>query len=597
MPDFFFQPLEIQKLASGSYTEGLNLLSWFKVCFESNFTEHCYNPVLARSGQILEPYAPKNPRTLVQLDFCETSVCILFVFFVCVLFSDYMKHLVISHTLSFFAAGIPDKITENADTKVERTVPQSFYASQAMLCFIKKYCPSVTASTDTSITCSKAKQVLGQKYPKDIGALCKQAPYCLYMYHEGEKAYVVLIGYFDQTAGETKVRLLDVIEEPHSTLLSCVVESLKKFEIPLGNLAAFYSNVHNDTELISGLKALNPGTVFLCSLTEVAEQACLNGITSMTLSAQIQELIKEVCKHFAFLPDFLKEQLKNIEEFNLTSSLISDCLSLRTAICKVAIAWSDLVHYFNFQSARSNSNRQICCLLNNKSLRLTFLFLKHALQPLCKFQESLDCGEDVRTLLQHACNLVHVYISSFLNPKSVEHFLRKGNLGSPMKGMMEHLPRDKVAVGEEVVEYLRQIDPRLSGLVNLFYKSVVSFYTAVSTSIVKSLPMPELALRNLDVILSPGGKLEVTRKAVSDLGVQFGVCKGGEDSSLLTDEFLEYQLAEQEDGQTEQSLEQHWKAELRIMGKTSLFRKLILSLLALPKTLKMEKIFAQVSDQ
>lgn len=514
--------------------------------------------------------------------------------------SDNIKHLVISHAFYFLAAAVPERISENADTIVERKVPQSFYANQAVLSFIRKYRPSVSASTDSSITCSNAKQVLGQNYPKDISAFCNQAPYCLYMCHEEEKAYVLLIGYFDQTAGETRVRLLDVIEETHATILNCVVESLRKFEIPLGNLAAFYSNAPNVTELISGMKSLNSGTVFLCSLTGLAEQACHIGITAMELSAQIQELIKEVHQHFPSLPNFLKQQLRNMEELSLASSLISDCVSLRTAISQIAIAWSDLVRYFKFPRVSSDTNRHICRLLNDKTLRLSFLFLNHALQPLCKFQESVDCGKDVTALLQDACSLVHGYISSFLTPKAVEYFLRKCNLGSPKEDMMEHLPRDKVKVGEEVVEYLRQNDPEVNGSVDVFYKSVVSFYTAVSCSIVKSFPMPDSALRNLAAFLSPGGKLEVTAKAICDLGVQFGLCKDGADFSLLTDEFLEYQLAEQEDilaGPAVQSLEQYWRAELRIMGKTSLFRKLILSLLALPKTLKMERIFAQVSGQ
>lgn len=193
---------------------------------------------------------------------------------------------------------------------------------------------------------------------------------------------MLLIGYFDQTAGETKVRLLDAIEEMQSTLLNCVVETLKKFEISLANLAAFYSNAPNLTELISGLKALNPGTVSLCSLTGVAEQACQSGITVMEMSAQIQELISEVHQHLPSLPNFLKEQLNNMGEFNRTSSLKFDCLSLRTAVYKMAIAWSDLVQFFNSQSASTNSNRQICCLLNDKTLRLSFLFLSRALQPL-----------------------------------------------------------------------------------------------------------------------------------------------------------------------------------------------------------------------
>lgn len=513
--------------------------------------------------------------------------------------SNYINPLLISCAFYFFAAIAPERI-KNADTKGERTVPESFYASRTMLCFIRKYSSSGSASLDSPITCGKAKQVLGHKYPKDIAAICNQVPYCLYVYHEREKSYVVLIGYFDQAAGEAKVRLLDVIEKTHATLLNCVVASLKKFTIPLANLAVFYSNAPSVTELISGLKSLNPGTVFLCGLTGVVEQACHDGITAMELSAQIQELIKEVHHHLPSLPDFLRQQLNNVEDFSLTMPFLSDCLGLRKVLYEMAIAWSDLAQYFNNQSASSSSKEQICCLLNDKTLRLSFLFLSHALQPLCKFQESLDCGKDVRTLLQDASSLVHGYISSFLNPKAVERFLKKGNPGSPKIDMMEHLPKDEVMVGKEVMRYLRQNDAELVGSVDLFYKCAVSFYTAVSSSIVKSLPMSDSALKNLAVLLSPEGKLEISGKAVSDLSVQFGLCKPGENFSLLTDEFLEYQLADQGDipaGPAVQSLGQYWKTELRIMEKTSLFRKLILSLLALPKTLRMERVFAQVSDQ
>ncbi|GAA6110991.1 uncharacterized protein LOC113641932 isoform X1 [Tachysurus ichikawai] len=547
--------LEIEKLVNGNSTDALNLLRWFKVFFEHNFAGRSYNPIVARGGKNLEPCVPKKPSSRVQLD----------------------------------NSAVPDGISENAD--MERNVPDSFYSSR-VLCFIRKYCPSVSASTDPYITCCKVKQVLGLKYPKDIAAFCNQAPYCLYVYHEGEKSYVVLIGYFDQTAGETKVRLLDVIEETHAALMTCLVETLKKFEISPANLATFYSNAPNLTELISGLKALNPGTIFLCSLTGVVEQACHGGITAMELSEQIQDLIKEVHRHYPSLPDFLKGQLNNMADFSLTPSLMSDCLSLRTTIYGMTLVWSDLLQYFNSKSAKSELNKHICSLLSDETLRLSFLFLNHALQPLCQFQESLECGKDVRTLLQDAWSLVHIYTCSFLTPKAVECFLRRGNLGS-------HLPRDKVKVGEEVMEYLSQNNTEPTGSRELFYKRAISFYTAVSCSISKNLPIPDAALRNIDNLLSPEGKLEVTAKAVSDLAVHFGLCACGEDVSLLTDEFLEYQFAEQEDvltGPAVQTLEHYWKAELRIMGKMSLFRKLILCLLSLPKTLRMERIFGQMFE-
>ncbi|XP_046726063.1 uncharacterized protein LOC124399272 isoform X2 [Silurus meridionalis] len=557
--------LDIEKLVNDVKSEVLNLLRWFKVFFEHSFAGYTYNPVKARGGRILEPYLPKKPRALVRLDFST----------------------------------VPKRISENADTKVKGRDSESFDFSQAVLSFIRKYCPSVSASMDSSISCSKAKHVLGQKYRKNIAAFCNQTPYCLYMFHEGENVYVVLIGYFDQTVGEAKVRLLDFIQETHANLLNSAVKTLQTLNIPLANLIAFYSNAPNLAELISGLKAFNPGTVSLCSLTGMAEQACHSGIMAMEQSSQIQELITEVHQHFLSLPDFLKEQLNNMGDFRFTPYLTSDCLMLRTTLYKMAIAWSDLVHYFNSESDSSSSNGQICCLLNNKTLRLTFHFLSHALKPLCKFQESLDSGKDVRTLFQDAFSLIYNYISSFLTPKAVERYLRKGNLGSPMKNIVEHLPRDKLDVGEEVVEYLRQNDSELTGSVDLFYKSVLSFYMAVSSSIVESLPIPDNALRNIAALLNPEGKMEITGKAVTDLGVQFGICSFGEGTSLLTDDFLEYQFAEQEDelvSPAVQSLEQYWMTELRILGKTSLFRKLILSLLALPKTLRMEDIFAQVFE-
>ncbi|XP_062872132.1 DNA (cytosine-5-)-methyltransferase beta, duplicate b.3 [Trichomycterus rosablanca] len=489
------------------------------------------------------------------------------------------------------SAKVPDQIKKNADIKAETRSFKHFHCSQATQHFIKKYCPTASALT--------RKKILDQKYPKNIAALCNQTPYCLYMYHgvelsEDQKAIVILAGYFDQNAGKSKVRLLDVVQETNSEFPNCIVKTLKMYQIPLANLASFYSNAPNLTELTSDLKNLNSGTLVLCNLNGIADKACCSGIKAIKHLEQIPDLIKEVQQHFPSLPSSLKEQLCDMEKVN-TSSLLCNCLILRTAVHKIALAWSDLVQYFSGQDANS-STRPICCLLNDKSLRLCFLFLSHALQPLCQFQESLNQDKDASEVLHNARNLLHLFVSSYLHPHAAKLFLRREN-ASPSKAMMDNLPRDEIKIGKLAATYLCRNDSELADCSDLFYKSAVSFYAAVTSSIVSCLPLPDSALKTMVAVLSPEGKLEVSGKTVADLGVHLGVCTSAEEISLLTDEFLEYQFTEREvTNPIRQLLDQYWKEELRIMGKMSHFRKLILRLLTLPKTLNMEKVFAQLFE-
>ncbi|XP_026862820.2 uncharacterized protein LOC113575485 isoform X2 [Electrophorus electricus] len=586
------KPLQLEELVSGNITETYKLLLWFKLLFEHNFLGQPYDPVAARGGQYIEPFVPNKPRVSVKPDFMGGA--------------NYCESL--GQAVGTIC---PGQMRENAGLKTgtedghSDTTTGSLSCSLATLRFINQHWPSVSVSHISPITYSRARIVLGSKYPNDITAACSQDPYCLYLYHglelaEGEKASTVLIGYFDEAAGERKVRLLDVfqpLEETDATLWTSLADMLKKFELPLVNLAVFYSISREPAHFISGLKVLNPGTVFLCGLSDIAKQACHSGIMAMQLSEEIQRLVKKVHKHFHYLPVSLRQQLSSMENPNFSSPLTSQCLLLRTVIHEMTVVWSDLEQYFRSQGS-TGKTKQICCLLNNRPLRLSFLFMSHALQPLCEFQGTLDHDEDVTKVLQDATSLVQLYASSFLKPKAVESILSRKNC-SLKKEMMEHLPRAEIKVGELVVKYLLEEDAVLTNQLDLFYKGAISFYMAVITSIVKCLPLPDSTLRNMAVILSPEGKMEVTGKSVADLGVQLGFCPSAEDVNMLTDEFLEYQLAERDSlvvGPASQSVERYWREELRIMGRTSIFRKLILSLLALPKTLSMERVFEQVFE-
>ncbi|ROL53231.1 DNA (cytosine-5)-methyltransferase 3B [Anabarilius grahami] len=492
----------------------------------------------------------------------------------------------------------PNQSKKNAKKKSD----ESFSCSPATMCFIRKYCPSTSTDVGSNCTNSKGSLVLGKKYWEDITASCSQTSYCLYLYHavelEDEKeANVVLLGFFDKATGENKIRLLGVLppkEETADAICTSIVEMLRKFRIPLMNMAIFYSNFPDHEHLLAGLKLLKPEIVSLCGLTDMAGQACHNGVMKIEFSSLILNLITEIYKHFPSFPAALQNLLEDVEGPNFNNLLPSQCSLFWRIIQKMTLAWSDLEKYFG---SLDKDEKAICRHLSDPKIRLSVLFLSHALQPLCDFQESFDRGVSVTQLLQDASQLVRFYTASFLRPRTAEFFLRRGKT-SLVQDTVGHLPRGEVQVGKQAADFLLQCSAELSDYLETFHSSIISFYTTVTVNIVERLPLPDSTLRNLSLVLSPGKKLEVTGKVVQDLGVCFGVCSNPENVSLLTDEFLEYQFIDEGDAHpADQSVEQYWKTELRIMGRTSSFGKIIISLLALPKTLKKEIVFEQIVNQ
>ncbi|XP_067302642.1 DNA (cytosine-5)-methyltransferase 3B-like [Pseudorasbora parva] len=491
----------------------------------------------------------------------------------------------------------PNQRMNNAKKKSD----ESFSCSPSAMHFIRKYCSSTSTDAGSDFTNSKYSLVLSKKYWDDITSFCSQTPYCLYLYHDLElqdekQASVILLGFFDKATGENKIRFLDVLhpkEETADAVCSSIVEMLKKFTIPLMNMAIFYTNFPDHEGLLAGLKLLKPEIVSLCGLTDMAGQACQNGVMKMEFSDLILNLITEIYKHFPSFPAGLQNLLEDVEGSNFNTLLLSQCSLFWRIIQKITLAWSDLEKYFESLDTDENA----ICHLGDPKIRLNALFLSHALQPLCDFQESFDRGVSVTELLQDASQLVRRYTASFLRPKAAEFFLRRGKT-SLVQDTVGHLPRGDVQVGKQAADFLLQCSVGLSDYLETFHHSIISFYTSVTVHIVERLPFPDSTLRNLSLVLSPGKKLEVTGKVVQDLGVCFGVCSSSENVSLLTDEFLEYQFIDEGDAlPADQSVEQYWKTKLRIMGRTSSFGKVIISLLALPKTLKKEAIFERMFNQ
>ncbi|KAI7794380.1 putative DNA methyltransferase dnmt5, partial [Triplophysa rosa] len=481
----------------------------------------------------------------------------------------------------------------NGTNGTKKSGGKSASSSSAVVCFFKTYCPPTSADAGSILNNSRVRHVLGQKYHEDITTVCSQTPYCLYFYTgvdlgEEKNGNVIMVGFFDKATGENQIILLDVFssEETADAICSCVVEILKKYKIPLTNMAIVYSDFPRHEDLLSGLKAFKPEIVSLCGLANLGGQVCHSGVMEMELSGLILNFITDVYKHFPTFPVSLKEMLIDVD---LNRTLTSQCSLFWRIIDRITTAWSDLEKHFG-----QNTTSDVKTILSDAKLRLSILFLCHALQPLYNFQEKIHQGASVTHLLQDASRLLTFYTSSFLRSEAAESFLRRGKI-SLLKDTAGHLPRGEVQVGKAAADFLLQNSEELTDYLESFHKTVISFYTTVTLRIVECLPLPDSTLKNLSLVLSPGRKLEVTSRIVQELGARFGVCSSPETVSLLTDEFLEYQFIDESDVRIdEQSMEQYWKRELRIMGRTSFWGKLIVSLLALPGTLKKEIVFEQL---
>uniref|UniRef100_A0A8C1KEZ5 DNA (cytosine-5-)-methyltransferase n=1 Tax=Cyprinus carpio TaxID=7962 RepID=A0A8C1KEZ5_CYPCA len=565
--------VKLKLLVNGDTLKILDLLSWFKDLYDHNVAQQKYD---TQEGFVVQEVVSLSSRREFEISKKEKQSSRLY-------------------------SPVQTKYPNQKMLHFKKGSHESFFRNPATMSFIRKYGSSTSPDAGSNFASSKDSLVLGQKHQEDITAAFIQTPYCLYLFHGVEledknKAIVLLLGFFDKATGENKFRLLDVLhpeEETADAICTCIVEMLKKFRIPLMNMAIFYSNFPDHEDLHSGLKLLKPEIVSLCGLTDMAGRVCHSGVEKMEISGPIVNLITEIYKHFPSFPDSLQTLLEDVDCSSFSNILTSQCSLFWRIIQKMTLAWSDLEKYFGSLDA---DEKVICCLLSDPKIRLNVLFLSHALQPLCDFQENVDRGVSVTQLLQDASQLVRFYTASFLRPKAAEFFLRRGKT-SLIQETVGHLPRGEVEVGKQVADFLLHRSEEFTDYLETFHSSVISFYTTVTVNIVEGLPFSDATMRDLSLVLSPGKKLEVTGKIVQDLGVCFGVCSSPENVSLLTDEFLEYQFLDGGDTHpADQSMEEYWKTELRIMGRTSVFGKLIVSLLALPRTLKKEIIFEQVRN-
>lgn len=484
--------------------------------------------------------------------------------------------------------------------------------SDVALGFVSEYCEAASAPGGTA-SAGLARCKLGPQRRSDAASACQHSPYCVYVYGglpvesvKGDGTVsVVLVGCFDVEANRHRVRFLDAFQpeaEGGDDVAAAVVKILKDFKLPKENLVAIYSEGHAESseQMLLLLRELNPNLVALDGLYTVADSACRAGLKE--LSTQVQELLADIYAHYSSCPTknrklealFGSDASTDSQAFPLNTS----CLKFCSVVSKIVEMWSELLLYFKSCSKNDKNVELICSQLQDSKVRATFMFLEQALKPLQRFQRGLQTQEEaagarLQLLLEETTKLLCSYTSFFLRPQAALHFLKAQNT-QILQNEKLHLPSLDLSVGDEALEDFLNTSVAKEATA-LLKQTALSFYTAVTRCIADTLPLSQRARQSIAQLLKPHGWRSVAGKAVGKLGAELGVCSSAEDAARLADELLQLQRRLPEREEEEDSPEKHWASLLKEARPGSLFRRLLLTLLAFPcPPLEPKILFSQV---
>ncbi|XP_029291487.1 uncharacterized protein LOC115010818 isoform X2 [Cottoperca gobio] len=625
--------IPMEALMKKDITVALIFLQWFNALFHKNKSEHReYHALEARGGQSMVPADSENSpqkleiivkmggRTAEEPKKVKPTESL----------NKNADVIVISDEDDAMDVSVEQK-TEKMETTLQEEA-QEMKEEQAadkgdegsretLLHFIRRYC-SDNVDTKANLNTSAVSAILSPTHAADIIKACSPSPYCLYLYvgvelGGGQNTSVVLIGYFDQSLGVSVVKPLltlqmsvDTVDPQTSantdthtadTDAQLLIEALQKCDLCLSNAAVFYCNAPHpgvSQVFVSKLQAFNPKLVSLCGLPGMAARACQAGL-SASFSCVV-DLVTDIHHHFYTCPS-VSASLKGLfddESYNPSHPISAQCLFFIHAVQKVASSWRLLVDYFKSLEKAEAADRIRTRLMDQK-FQLRFIFLSHILEPIEALQELQQRSTAaVAVELQLTSMLVHAYAASLLRPSITERFLRKRDLLLLQNGT-KRLPITEVLVGSRAREFLWA-----TAVVDLgererrdFLKDAVAFYIATLESLVESLPehLGEVALRNISKVLNHSENISgnrLSRNVLSELGDQLGLFSDAvAERQILGFDYTRFFNTVKE----EQS--HCWTKMLHVTRQNSALRKLLLTLLALPSSLRRTQVFAKVFNK
>ncbi|CAJ1064738.1 DNA (cytosine-5-)-methyltransferase 3 beta%2C duplicate a isoform X2 [Xyrichtys novacula] len=308
-------------------------------------------------------------------------------------------------------------------------------------------------------------------------------------------------------------------------------------------------------------------------------------------------------------PQFLKNKKFHLQtpELSLGGKTVVDFLN-------VGNIYTDLVSYFESCDKDDDKANSICSQLQDPKLRATLLFLDHALKLLHNFQKHLQTNreaarDDLLLILKEANSLLGIYTSYFLHPQASACFL-KGHDPQFLKNKKFHLQTPELSLGGKTVQQQRHGEKKdhLEQVAVAFICALVLVLTHNQYLTLLAHLLIMLAVLILSTIYKAHyvnvfghpdkvSREKVTGKAVEKLGTKLGFCKSPEEVSQSKSEFLEYQLAEDEEKENPEaaSLEKHWQQQWHGKKKDHLEQVAVTFICAL--VLRREKVTGKAVEK
>ena len=263
-----------------------------------------------------------------------------------------------------------------------------------------------------------------------------------------------------------------------------MVETLKRFDLPLMNLSAVYmdGNGASSEQICSQLRELNPNVVAFGALYKVADAAGHAAITG--LSSPVQDIISDLHAYYTSTStenECLSALFASVNSPDSTPFRLStNCLNFSLFIRKLLDMWPDLVSFFSSADKDNDKVQSICVKLQDANLKSTFRFLALALKPLEEFQMHLKMHDgharaDLVLILQEASSLLHSCASKFLNPQALARFLEERDI-CVLADNKFHLSGADLNVGGSAASDLLNESPFAEALI----QEVMSFYVTLT---------------------------------------------------------------------------------------------------------------------
>ncbi|XP_061591262.1 uncharacterized protein LOC133456725 isoform X2 [Cololabis saira] len=615
--------IQVEKLIAGDFKSNLELIKWFKVLYAANMKDKESTPAKAQDSEDVTPIStPSNDWNSKSDSDTEKNGIVrptnrfpytekwkdAFAWADRSTLGEQHTYCSSCHNnLSTYSKGMAELERHGLTNKHQKRAgiaregdPQNHVSkplpySDAAVRFIRSHSQGGSAPGERARK-DFAHCKVGLEYPKDITSVCQHTPYCVYIYDgvsvgKDDTASVLLVGFFDIEASRHCIRFLDAFQSVDGSEDQTAASVVQKFGLSADNLAAVYvSGTGAASEKIcSQLRELSPNAVALGSLYSMADAACLAGVKQ--LSGQAQELLVELDAHYAS-SSTKNEKLKalfgsdNSENSKLFHTDTS-CLRFSLLVPKILEIWTDLTLYFCSCDADDEKVKLICSHLKDPKVKATFLFLEQALKPLQTFQRQTQGSswDDMVLILEEASSLLSTYTSYFLQPHAAVCYLRD-NDAHILRNKNSYLSSPDLNVGGNAVEdFLKEAEA--AEVLPQFQEEVLSFYVALTGCIAEGLPLSHRLIKSIAELLNPQKRMKVTAEEVKELAAELGVCSSPEEAQQLTSEFSETQPAEERDGGEGANdnaapvpLEKHWAGVLENSEPTSLFRRLVLTLLS-----------------